>query len=90
MASDLTVRLHSIENDGLPDMDDPGMVGCVAFIWDGCVVSGWPIGPEFDPGYEHRTRWEPSEDRFGGPVEGVTHWIELPRPAWSLSEERQP
>ena len=83
---ELTVILHEVTEDGLPDMKDDDLIGRVAFVWDGCVVSGWPIGPEYDDSYDPAdVKWEPSEDRFGGPVRGVTRWLELPRPAWDLA-----
>lgn len=76
---ELTVKVHAIAEDGLPDMKN--LIGRVAFIWDGYVVSGWPISAEFasKPGL-----WEPADDRFGGPVQGVTHWVEFPEPTWRL------
>lgn len=75
---EVTVKIHSIAEDGLPDMDDENMVGRVAFIWDGCIVSGWPL-TQIGRSADH---WEPAEDRFGGPVTGVTHWVEFPEPVW--------
>lgn len=79
MMRELTVKVHSIEEDGLPNMDE--LTGQVAFIWDGVIVSGWPIDPNIigEAGW-----WEPSEDRFGGKVRGVTHWVEFPEPTWNL------
>lgn len=79
MNNELKVILHSIAEDGLPDMTQ--LTGMVAFIWDGCVVSGWPIEAESG---QYIDCWEPSEDRFGGPVRGVTHWLEFPKPFWRL------
>lgn len=81
------IKIYEIAKDGLPDMSNRDMVGCVAFIWDGCIVSGWPIGLGEDGDGPYSGRWEPSEDRFGGPVTGVTHWIELPVPAWQLERD---
>ena len=78
-----TIIVHSIEDDGVPDNDDRALVGRTAFIWNGAVVSGWPLQRL---GYTADV-WEPSEDRFGGPVAGVTHWVELPVPAWRLEEQ---
>ncbi len=85
MSVHLGVRIHSIAEDGLPDMDE--LVGCVAFIWGGAVVSGWPIPANVETGEGYSGRWEPSEDRFGGPVSGVTHWIEFPMPVWWIGRE---
>lgn len=81
----LEVKVHDIAVDGLPDMK--ALVGRVAYIWDGAIVSGWPIPEEFGGIHESEQMWEPSEDHFGGPVIGVTHWIEFPQPVWSLTKE---
>jgi hypothetical protein len=93
MSEQMTVTVHAIAEDGLPDMDS--LVGRVAFIWDGAVISGWPITPGGDDDYGNHgwdassdgVLWEGSEDRCGGPFGGVTHWIELPVPAWLLAED---
>lgn len=83
MSTNVTVTVHAVAEDGLPDMDREEMVGCIAFIWNGAIVSGWPIGPEYEGDDDpDEVRWEPSEDRFGGPVMGVTHWVEFPEPPW--------
>jgi hypothetical protein len=78
------IIIHSIAEDGPPDMSIDNMIGRVCFIWDGCIVSGWPLGTGEDADGPYDGRWEPSEDRFGGPVTGVEYWIELPVPAWKL------
>lgn len=74
MTRDLTVRLHAIADDGLPDMDN--LTARVAFIFDGCVVSGWPLPNGF---------WEADSD-VGRPAKfsGVTHWLEFPEPIGRL------
>ena len=82
MSETLTVILHDIATDGLPNMD--ALVGRVAFIWNGAIVSGWPVSPEYGGGGDGAI-WEPSEDRFGGEVWGVTQWVEFPRPVWRLA-----
>lgn len=43
----LSIIIHEIAEDGLPDMDR--LVGRVAFIFDGCIVSGWPLPRERFP-----------------------------------------
>lgn len=78
---EVTIKIHSIAEDGLPDMDE--LVGRVAFLWNGAIVSGWPIRPEFAT---TPNTWEPSEDRFGGPLRGVTHWVEFPEPVWNYEK----
>lgn len=86
MPFDLTVRVHSIAEDGLPDMSR--LTGEVAFIFDGCIVSGWPL--HVDP-TNHDTPysgfWEADSD-VGRTVKfsGVTHWVEFPRPVWEIHD----
>lgn len=73
---EITVRIREIATDGLPDPDTT--VGRVAFIFDGCVVSGWPAadGP---------SHWEADSDvGIPGKFDGVTHWLEFPEPVWKL------
>jgi hypothetical protein len=76
---DIKVKLHSVAEDGLPDMDR--LIGRVALIFDGCVVSGWPTGQ----GGGGAQLWEADTDvghnRF---LRGVTHWLEFPVPVWKL------
>ncbi len=78
--AEIVVKVHSITEDGLPDMDNDALTGRVAFIWDGAVVSGWPLKRMGFPD----DCWEPSADRFGGPVYGVRHWLEFPEPVWEI------
>lgn len=37
----MVVKIHDVATDGLPDME--ALTGRVALIFDGCVVSGWPL-----------------------------------------------
>lgn len=70
-------EIHEITTDGLPDMDDYHNIGHIAFIWDGHIISGWPTrGEEPD-------RWTTAEDRFGGDLAGVTHWVKCPVAFWN-------
>jgi hypothetical protein len=76
----ITIRLRSIAVDGLPDMD--ALTGRVAFIFDGCVISGWPLPDENDG----TSVWEGNSDvGHGTPMVGVTHWLEFPHPVWTLT-----
>lgn len=83
----LEIKVHEIAEDGLPEKDQDGSLlntGCVAFIWDGAMVTGWPIGYNHGGVTYDMVLWEASEDRMGGPYYGVTHWVELPMPAWEM------
>lgn len=81
---EVVVKVHSIAEDGLPDMDE--LTGRVLFIFDGNVTTGWPlhVDPE-DSSTAYSGLWEGNSDvSHGRPFSGVTHWIELPVPEWEL------
>lgn len=83
--SEITIKVHSIADDGLPDMEN--LTGRVAFLWDGNIVSGWPL--HVDP-QDHATPysggWEAADDKLSSVREfrGVTHWVEFPEPVWNI------
>lgn len=76
----MRVTVHEIAGDGYPDMD--ALTGRVAFIFDGCVVSGWPlhvVPTDHDTPYSGL--WEADSDvGRPRPFDGVTHWIEFSEP----------
>lgn len=83
MARQVTVAIHAIAQDGYPNLDV--LTGRVAFIWDGHVVSGWPLQVDSDDRNSPFTgRWEAADNKLSSVREfaGVTHWIEFPDPVW--------
>jgi hypothetical protein len=84
VTTEVTIKIHRIDEDGLPDMD--ALVGRVAFLFDGNIVSGWPlhVDPENDR-TAYSGRWEADRD-VGHHKEfaGVTHWVEFPEAIWNL------
>lgn len=81
------MRVFDIEKDGLPDMDK--LVGRVAFIFDGCIVSGWPLyrlGDNYpgQPMYGADV-WEADSD-VGRAVrfEGIKKYVVFDVPVWDL------
>ncbi|WNN95134.1 hypothetical protein SEA_MAGRITTE_183 [Microbacterium phage Magritte] len=83
----LVVKVHEIATDGLPNMKE--LTGRVALIFDGCIVSGWPLDPtEHADIYERHVwraedgvLWEANSDVGNHRVFGsVTHWVEFPFP----------
>jgi hypothetical protein len=80
VSATIEVIVHAIADDGLPDIAK--LIGRVAFIWDGAIVSGWPITDDDGDGDPDELLWEASEDAMGGPYYGVTHWVEFPTPVW--------
>ncbi len=88
MSIEIKVKLHEVKNDGLPidengDMPDE-LIGKVAFLWDGEIVSGWPLNNK-----GVNSVWEAADDALGGPGEfqGVTHWVEFPKPIWDIEDK---
>ncbi len=83
---EITVRVHEIAADGLPDEDN--VTGSVAFIFDGCIVSGWPLGTGEDADGPYTGYWEADSD-VGRHVKfaNVTHWIEFPEPLHQVEQQ---
>ena len=95
---EVTVKIHEIAVDGLPGEDDD-LVGRIAFLFDGCIVTGWPLrrdDPDMKEVYlrhgwweEGDTLWEADTDvGHNRPFARVTHWVEFPLPIWEY--ERMP
>lgn len=84
----ITIKVHEIATDGLPNMEK--LTGKVALIFDGRVVSGWPISHEFLSETLKETGesvWEGDEDvSHGESLLGVTHWLEFPDTIWDLEK----
>jgi hypothetical protein len=74
----MNIIIHEVK-DGLPNMDK--LVGRVAFLFDGCIVSGWPLDKEEDG----VVLWEADSDvGHGRAFYGVTHWFEFPVPLFQV------
>lgn len=93
MSKEYTISVHTIAEDGLPpkDYDKAGLVGRVAFIFDGNLYSGWPLKKEGPDGYDvngdypsdpEEVKWEDAHTDIT--FSGVKKWVELPVPAWEL------
>ncbi len=79
---EITVKLHEIATDGLPNAEDGELTGRIAFIWDGCIISGWPLS---EPDADGVSRWEANSDvGHGGVFETVTHWVEFPESFYDM------
>ena len=86
MSRTYEIEVHDVERDGYPDLDNDDTVGRVAFIWDGELMSGWPLN-EVPGDYTtpHTGVWEASDDCMGSGYSGVRQWVLFPVPFWSLS-----
>lgn len=74
------MKIHTIQKHGLPDMEK--LTGRVAFIFDGCVVSGWPLYPEHS---HDKSEWEADSDvGHHGKFVGVEKYIVFDKPIWEL------
>ena len=88
--TEYTIKVHEIAVDGLPDKEDRALLGRIAFIADGCVVSGWPISPGEYASVDKEIGdlpyvWEANSDVGHGRLHGsITHWIEFPVPGWEM------
>ena len=81
----MEIVVHEIATDGLPDMDS--LTGRVAFIFDGCIVSGWPLRPHLFQSPADQWRWEADSDVGNGRIfAGVTHWVEFPVPVRQIEK----
>lgn len=79
MSRPMTIKIHEIATDGLPDMEK--LTGRVAFLWGGAIASGWPLENPGKP-----VLWETCEDALGmRPFADVTHWVEFPVPLWNIA-----
>lgn len=70
------MKVFEIEKNGLPNMDK--LTGRVAFIFDGCIVSGWPL---------ENGNWEANDD-VGRPgqfsKDSVKKYVVFDKPIWEL------
>lgn len=88
MSRDLTVRVHSIAEDGIPDMNDETLTGRIAFVFDGCIVTGSPLHTDpQDYSTPYSGYWEADTDvghtqKFAG----VAHWVEFPVPVRKIEK----
>lgn len=80
--TEVAVTIHDVRKDGYPNMGT--LVGQVAFIFDGCLVSGWPLSEEGDDGLRP---WEANSDvgRHAA-FYGVTKWVLFPKPIWEIEK----
>jgi hypothetical protein len=85
------MKVFDIEKDGLPDMNDQNLVGRVAFIHDGCIVSGWPLYnihleyPERKLPIYGKDAWEANSDvSIVKPFVGVKKYVIFDVPVWDL------
>lgn len=90
MSRKMEVIVHDVATEGIPEMTgfDDALVGRVAFIFDGCIVSGWPMVEE-DGGIptddNDNPLWEGNHDVARHTLfANVTHWVEFPVPVWEI------
>ena len=65
---EITCKVYDIKEDGLYDKNDESLNGRVAFIFDGCISSGWYLDEEDE---NDGLLWEANDDvgrsnTFGG------------------------
>lgn len=75
---EITVKIYKISEDGYPDIENnKNLKGRIAFLWDGNIVSGWPVDKE-------EGSWETDDVGKAGLFYGVTHWVEFPVAIWDI------
>jgi hypothetical protein len=80
----MQIKIHDIATDGLPDME--ALTGRVAFIFDGCIVSGWPLRDD-----SGEVVWEADSDvGCGREFYHVTQWVEFPITIWEMKSHGKP
>jgi hypothetical protein len=80
----ITARLFSVKEDGLYDKEDKS-IGDVAFIFDGCIVSGWYLD-EVCP--TNGRLWEANSDvGRGNTFAGIEQYIIFDSPIWNLGND---
>ena len=73
------IKLHDVTVDGYPPEDAPR----VAFLFDGCMVSGWLLERKDD---WRESRWEADSDvGHNVPFAGVRYWFTMPEAWWRAS-----
>lgn len=92
----LEIKVHEIAVDGLPNYEDGSLTGRVAFIIDGCIVSGFwiprgecqSVDDKLDLyGANLPGAWEANSDIGDGRLcVGVTHWVEFPMTVGAMEE----
>lgn len=84
MSEQVTVTIRSIAEDGLPDRRDESLTGRLAFLWDGYIVTGWPLYASEDRQSAYTGTWEAADDKLSSvrAFANVTHWVEFPEPIW--------
>lgn len=76
------MKVCTIKEHGLPDMDK--LVGRVAFIFDGSIVSGWPLNRKSED-VDELVLWEADEDvGRHGVFNGVEKYVVFDVPVWEL------
>jgi len=89
MSQRFDIEVFDVTVDGFPVEE-----GEVAFFWDGCLFSGWPLldrdnsyagnscfaSPEQAKSGPLNVLWEASEDRVSGMFSGVRHWFRMIAP----------
>lgn len=89
------MKVYTIAEHGLPTDDSgdlkPELTGRVAFIFDGCVVSGWPLYnihlryPENNYAIYTVNDWEADTDvGKSGVFTGVEKYVIFEKPIWEL------
>ena len=87
----MQVKVYDVVEDGLPDPADLTLVGRVAFIDGGCIVSGKALQHVWEQhDSDYPSCWEVDTDlmpkkRLGG----VTYWVKFPVAVWEVGRKAE-
>lgn len=71
------MRVVEISKEGLPDNNDKSLTGRIAFIFDGKIISGWPLeNGNWEADSDWRTGWAEFAD--------VKKYVIFDVPIWDL------
>jgi len=76
------MKVYTISEDGLQPAHD-AKPGTLSFIFDGCIVSGWPLQDEEHPLVDPDL-WEGNSDVSLGKFHGVKKYVIFDKPLWEL------
>ena len=82
----MKIEIKNIKKDGLPDMSK--LKGRVAFIYDGCIVTGWPLkGCKEDLGQFTEDMWEGNSDVGHNSIfKGIKYYVIFPIPLFEIEQ----
>ena len=84
------VKVYEVVKDGLPDPADLTLVGRVAFVVGGCIISGTALQHVWEEHDGYPSFWKVDTDLMPNEqLGGITHWLEFPVAVWELGRKAE-